>query len=101
MKQLKFLKTITCDGKPVWYKDHIYQVMSEGASSEGRLMYKLICEDLVPRGIDYYLCNKLFEVIETEEEKSQKEEVKKEKTSQTIQKAQTTKKRQKSKKNKS
>lgn len=77
MKQLKFLKTISYEGKPVWYKDHIYQVISEGANSEGRLMYKLICEDLVVRGIDYYLSNRFFEVIETPEETKKANEEKK------------------------
>lgn len=75
MKQLKFLTTIFCEGKPVWYKNHIYQVLSEGVNGSGRAMYKLICEDLVPRGIDVCLSNKMYEVIEIEEEKKEEEKV--------------------------
>lgn len=64
MKQLKFLKTVSCDGKPVWYKGCLYQVTSEGANNQGREMYKLFCEDLKLRGIDKSLVNNFYQVIE-------------------------------------
>ena len=64
MKQLKFLKNITFDRKPIWYKDCIYDVLEEGTNSEGRTMYKLLSEDLQVRGIDVLLAGDFFEVIE-------------------------------------
>lgn len=69
MKQLKFLKTISCDDKPIWYKDCCYEVISQGANSQGREMYKLFCEDLKLRGIDSALTNKFYRVIELEDKK--------------------------------
>lgn len=67
MKQLKFLKTISCDGKPIWYKDCCYEVISQGANAQGREMYKLFCEDLKLRGIDIVLADKFYKVIELED----------------------------------
>lgn len=72
MKQLKFLTNISFDGKPVWFKDHSYEVMSEGKNGQGNFMYKLICEDLKVRGIDTALEDRMFKVIEIKD----KEEVK-------------------------
>lgn len=72
MKQLKFLKTISCDGKPVWYKDCLYQVVEEGTNQQGRGMYKLFCEDLQFRGIDTSLTDKFYKVIEIEDKKEVK-----------------------------
>lgn len=72
MKQLKFLKTISCDGKPIWYKDCCYDVKCEGANSQGREMYKLFCEDLQFRGIDVALADKFYKVIELEDKKEVK-----------------------------
>ena len=72
MKQLKFLTNISFDGKPVWFKDHSYEVMSEGKNGQGNFMYKLICEDLKVRGIDITLENVMFKTIEIKD----KEEVK-------------------------
>lgn len=72
MKQLKFLKTVSCDGKPVWYKGCLYQVISEGANNQGREMYKLFCEDLKLRGIDKSLVNNFYQVIEIEDKKEVK-----------------------------
>ena len=45
MKQLKFLTNISCEGIPIWFKDHSYEVMGEGTNGQGNLIYKLICED--------------------------------------------------------
>lgn len=67
MKQLKFLKTVTMDGKPMWYKDCIYEVLKEGTNSQGRNLYKLYCEDLAVRGIDSMLNGIFFTVIEKED----------------------------------
>ncbi len=72
MKQLKFLKTIACEGKPVWYKDCVYEVVDEGSNLQGREMYKLFCEDLKLRGIDKILADNFYKVIEIKD----KEEVK-------------------------
>lgn len=74
MKQLKFLTNISLDSKAIWYKGCIYQVLAE---DEG--MYKLICEDLIPRGIDKRLSHKMYEVIEIQEEKPKVKEAKIEK----------------------
>lgn len=75
MKQLKFLKTISCDGKPIWYKDCCYDVKCEGANSQGREMYKLFCEDLQFRGIDVALADKFYKVIELEDKKEVKGDI--------------------------
>lgn len=72
MKQLKFLKTIACEGKPVWYKDCIYEVVDEGSNLQGREMYKLFCEDLKLRGIDKILADNFYKVIEIEDKKEVK-----------------------------
>ena len=69
MKQLKFLTNVSCDGKPVWYKDHIYEVLAEGTNGQGRPIFKLICEDLQARGIDKILADKMFKIIEIEDKK--------------------------------
>ena len=75
MKQLKFLKTISCDGRPIWYKDCYYDVKSMGANSQGREMYKLFCEDLQFRGIDVALADKFYKVIELEDKKEVKGDI--------------------------
>ncbi|MFR3182215.1 MAG: hypothetical protein ACLTPN_01150 [Clostridia bacterium] len=59
MKQLKFLKTISLEGRPIWYKDCSYEVISEGNN-----MYKLFCEDLQLRGIDNILEDNFYKVLE-------------------------------------
>lgn len=79
MKQLKFLINVSCEGKPVWYKDHIYEVMSIGTNNTKREMYKLICEDLKVRGIDTALEGKMYQIIEIEDKKEIKIEEKKKK----------------------
>ena len=71
MKQLKFLTNVSCDGKPVWYKDHIYEVLAEGTNGQGRPIFKLICEDLQARGIDKILADKMFKIIEIEDKKEE------------------------------
>jgi hypothetical protein len=75
MKQLKFLKTISLEGKPIWYKDCSYEVISEGEASQGRGMYKLFCEDLQLRGIDTILENNFYRVIEVQDNKQTKENI--------------------------
>lgn len=75
MKQLKFLKTISCDGRPIWYKDCCYDVKSMGANSQCREMYKLFCEDLQFRGIDVALADKFYKVIELEDKKEVKGDI--------------------------
>lgn len=72
MKQLKFLKTISLEGKPIWYKDCSYEVISEGEASQGRGMYKLFCEDLQLRGIDTILEDNFYRVIEIQNNKQTK-----------------------------
>lgn len=72
MKQLKFLKTISLEGKPIWYKDCSYEVISEGEASQGRGMYKLFCEDLQLRGIDTILEDNFYRVIEVQNNKQTK-----------------------------
>lgn len=67
MKQIKFLTTISLEGKPIWFKDCIYQVMSETDD-----MYKIISEDLTPRGIDKRLKEKMYKIIEIEDKKNEK-----------------------------
>lgn len=63
MKQIKFLKNIYMEGKPIWYKDCIYEVVSESYNSQGRLIYKLFCEDFGLRGIDNILENNFYIII--------------------------------------
>lgn len=75
MKQLKFLKTISLEGKPIWYKDCSYEVISEGEASQGRGMYKLFCEDLQLRGIDTILEDNFYRVIEVQDNKQTKENI--------------------------
>ena len=75
MKQLKFLKTISCEGRPIWYKDCCYDVKCEGANSQGREMYKLFCEDLQFRGIDVALADKFYKIIELEDKKEVKGDI--------------------------
>lgn len=75
MKQLKFLKTISLEGKPIWYKDCSYDVISEGEASQGRGMYKLFCEDLQLRGIDTILEDNFYRVIEVQDNKQTKENI--------------------------
>ncbi len=72
MKQLKFLKTISLEGKPIWYKDCSYEVISEKEASQGRGMYKLFCEDLQLRGIDTILEDNFYRVIEIQNNKQTK-----------------------------
>ena len=59
MKKIKFLKNITFDRKPIWYKDCIYDIIAETDD-----FYKLFSEDLQLRGIDKKLVGKFFEIIE-------------------------------------
>lgn len=61
MKQLKFLKTIALEGKPIWYKDCCYEVIFESDK-----IYKLFSEDLQLRGIDKVLENTFFIPINIE-----------------------------------
>lgn len=61
MKQLKFLKTIALEGKPIWYKDCCYEIISESDK-----IYKLFSEDLQLRGIDKILENDFFILINPE-----------------------------------
>ena len=61
MKQLKFLKTIALEGKPIWYKDCCYEIVSESDN-----IYKLFSEDLQLRGIDKILENDFFILINPE-----------------------------------
>ena len=75
MKQLKFLTNISFDGKPVWFKDHSYEVMSEGKNGQGNFMYKLICEDLKVRGIDTALEDRMFKVIEIKDKEESRENI--------------------------
>lgn len=75
MKQLKFLTNISCEGKPIWFKDHSYEVMSEGTNGQGNLMYKLICEDLKVRGIDTTLENRMFKIIEIKDKEEIRENI--------------------------
>lgn len=72
MKQLKFLINVSCDGKPIWYKNCCYEVISEGMSQQGRMTYKLFCEDLQLRGIDACLIDKFFTIIEIPDKKTEK-----------------------------
>lgn len=72
MKQLKFLKTISIEGKPIWYKDCIYDVVNNDNVAQSRNMYKLFCEDLQLRGIDTILENRFYKVIEIPDVPSQK-----------------------------
>ena len=64
MKQLKFLKTISLEGKPIWFKDCSYEVVGEGQNQNGTIMYKLFCDDLQLRGIDKVLENNFYKVLE-------------------------------------
>lgn len=66
MKQLKFLKTIALDGKPIWYGGCIYDCCGEVDTEHGH-MYKLISEDLIPRGIYSLNEGKDFIIIEIED----------------------------------
>lgn len=95
MKQIKFLENISLEGKPIWYKGCIYEVMGE-FSSQGKNMYKLICEDLQPRGIDKTLEGKFFITINIEDKKEikqiEKKEVVKDSIKKTTTKRKTTKK---------
>lgn len=101
MKQLKFLKTIFLEEKPVWYKDCSYEVVSEGNNQQGREMYKLFCEDLQLRGIDITLADNFYKVIEIEDkgikiqekesEKTELTEDKKDEPSKPISKSKSTK----------
>lgn len=61
MKQLKFLKNVACNGRPIWYKDCCYEVIFENEN-----MYKIFSEDLQLRGIDKILENTFFTQINLE-----------------------------------
>lgn len=67
MKRIKFLRTVSCEGEPVWIKNRIYDVIEEGTNSQGKTMLKLICEDSQIRGIDIKLKNDFFEIVENTE----------------------------------
>ena len=75
MKQLKFLTNISCEGIPIWFKDHSYEVMGEGTNGQGNLIYKLICEDLKVRGIDTTLEDRMFKVIEIKDKEESRENI--------------------------
>lgn len=90
MKQIKFLKNITLGGRPIWYAGCAYQCMGKFETGNGTI-YKLISEDLVPRGIDIKFEDIDYIVLEIEEPKKEVKEVKVEKKK-TTKKAQTSKK---------
>lgn len=71
MRQLKFLKTVFLEGKPIWYKDCCYDIIEEGTNNLGRRMYKLFGEDLVARGIDASLAEagSVCKIIVSEDKK--------------------------------
>lgn len=71
MKQLKFLKTVCLESKPIWYKDCCYEVVEEGVNDSGKGLYKTFCEDLVERGIDVSVEGKLYIVINIEDKKEE------------------------------
>lgn len=70
MKQIKFLKNINLKGRPIWYEGCIYDCMGDFKSEYGD-MYKLISEDLVPRGIDKKFENIDYIVLEKPENKEE------------------------------
>lgn len=59
MKRLKFLSTVSLEGKPIWYKDCVYEVVREQDER-----YDLVSEDLTLRGIDKKCENIYYRVIE-------------------------------------
>ena len=74
MKQLKFLKMITLDGKPIWHEGCLYDIVDENGT-----MYKLFSEDLQLRGIDKKLEDIFYKVVEIQQPKQiEKKEIKKE-----------------------
>lgn len=90
MKQIKFLKNITLSGRPIWYAGCTYECMGKFDTEHGT-MYKLISEDLVPRGIDAKFEDIDYIILEVEEPKEEVKETKVEKKKST-KKAQTSKK---------
>lgn len=70
MKQIKFLKNITLENKPIWYAGCTYECMGEFNTEKGS-MYKLISEDLIPRGIDKNFEDIDYVVLEIEEPKKE------------------------------
>ena len=90
MKQIKFLKNINFNGKPIWYAGCSYECMGE-FNTEAGAMYKLISEDLIPRGIDKKFEDIDYIILEVEEPKKEVKETK-------VEKKKTTKKVQNSKK---
>lgn len=90
MKQIKFLKNINLNGKPIWYAGCSYECMGE-FNTESGTMYKLISEDLIPRGIDKKFEDIDYIILEVEEQKKEVKETKVEKKKST-KKAQTSKK---------
>lgn len=90
MKQIKFLKNINLNGKPIWYAGCSYECMGE-FNTEAGAMYKLISEDLIPRGIDKKFEDIDYIILEVEEQKKEVKETKVEKKK-TTKKAQTSKK---------
>ena len=90
MKQIKFLKNITLGGRPIWYAGCSYECMGKFETESGTI-YKLISEDLVPRGIDKKFEDIDYIVLEVEEPKKEIVETKAEK-GKTTKKAQTSKK---------
>lgn len=71
MKQLKFLKTISLESRPIWYKDCSYEVVGESNNNLGQDLYKLFCEDLQLRGIDKNLEGTFYTVIEIADKKEE------------------------------
>jgi hypothetical protein len=75
MKQIKFLKTIALEGKPIWLGGYIYECLGESDTSYGH-MYKIISEDMIPRGIYEMSRGKDFEIIEIPDKLENKTEKK-------------------------
>lgn len=71
MKQLKFLKTVSLESRPIWYKDCCYEVVSEGNNKLGQDFYKVFCEDLQLRGIDKNLAGSFYTIIEIADKKEE------------------------------
>lgn len=78
MKQIKFLKNITLSGRPIWYAGCTYECMGKFDTEHGT-MYKLISEDLVPRGIDAKFEDIDYIILEVEEPKKEVKKTKVEK----------------------
>lgn len=102
MKKVKFLKTFTFEGKPIWYKNCEYEVEREIINNIGRRVYVLMSEDLIPRGIDalFMESNNLCVITEIENKQDKVENIVEEekKVEKIISKKSSTKKRKNTKK---